>query len=298
MAHALQLHFVNTAADDTRRTLVTRDIAQLQPHDDDYIVLGDIPLELQDGELSSVDIVLDDDKATDIDFTIRAHNHTIHTLATAPPFSPLTHNGTELVSSQPAFLAFDTTYTITALLYTTPDGETPFSLSNLRQTLLLNFTIVQHSARSSPIHQGQPSLSRVPVKPNIVLILADDLAWSFTSVEMRQGQKNSKSPINGFVTANLERMAQEGTVFSRAYSCGPQCSPARACIITGQTAARNRLTVSGGFKRQDPFQHETYRKYGESPMIGVMSQELDGQQLSLPQALELQGYKSAIPVSN
>lgn len=260
-------------------------------------MLGDIPLPVQDTELSAIDIVFDDDNATDIAFTTHGQNRTLHTRATGPPFSPfMMHNGTEFSNIPPGFLAFDTTYTINALLYTTPYGDTPFSDTNLRHSLVFTFTIVQDTARSTPTHdKGHASQSRIPIKPNIILILADDMAWSFTSVEMRKGQSNSKSPVDGFVTPNLERMAQDGLVFSRAYSCGPQCVPARACIISGQTAARNRLSVTGGARRKDTFQYEKYKKYGESPMIGVIPQELDDNLMSLPRALELQGYTSAVP---
>lgn len=291
------MHVVNTATT-SRQAIITFNIDLDEQRDEQEIRLGDISLDLfQDGDLSSVDIVLDDDNTTEIAFSTQGRNRSVQTRAAEPPFSASLHNSNALSTTTPAFLAFDTTYTMTALLYTTPHGDMPFSHLNLRQTLVLTFTFVHHAVHSTPNSHEHASQSRLPTKPNIVLILADDLAWPSTSVEMRKGQVNSRSPVSGFVTANIERLAEDGIVFSRAYSCGPQCVPARGCIISGQTAARNRLTVTGGGRRKDTFQYEKPKKYGESPMIGVLPQELDDTMLSLPRALELQGYTSATPAS-
>ena len=59
-------------------------------------------------------------------------------------------------------------------------------------------------------------------KPNIIYIYADDLGRGMLSC---YGQKL-------FATPNIDRLAQEGRQFSRAYGCA-FCAPARASLITG-----------------------------------------------------------------
>lgn len=70
-------------------------------------------------------------------------------------------------------------------------------------------------------------------KPNVVLILADDLGWSDTTLF---------GTTKFYRTPNIERLAQRGMTFSRAYSSSPLCSPTRASILTGLSPARHGIT--------------------------------------------------------
>lgn len=70
-----------------------------------------------------------------------------------------------------------------------------------------------------------------PRPPNVVFILADDLGWRDV------GFQGSHYP-----TPNIDRMAREGMVFSRAYAASPCCSPTRAAILTGKHPARLHIT--------------------------------------------------------
>ncbi|MCL4168458.1 UNVERIFIED_CONTAM: hypothetical protein GTU68_009294, partial [Idotea baltica] len=60
-------------------------------------------------------------------------------------------------------------------------------------------------------------------QPNIVLILADDLGWSDTTL---YGQTEL------YETPNLERLAARGVTFNNAYSSHPLCSPTRSSILS------------------------------------------------------------------
>jgi arylsulfatase A len=67
-------------------------------------------------------------------------------------------------------------------------------------------------------------------KPNIVLILMDDMA-----------QRAISCYGNPYVpTPNVDRLAKEGMRFTDAYVT-PQCTPTRATILTGQYTARNKM---------------------------------------------------------
>lgn len=70
-------------------------------------------------------------------------------------------------------------------------------------------------------------------KPNVVFILADDLGWSDTTLF---------DTTKFYRTPNIERLAQRGMTFTRAYSSSPLCSPTRASILTGLSPARHGIT--------------------------------------------------------
>ncbi|MEM6363018.1 MAG: sulfatase-like hydrolase/transferase [Planctomycetota bacterium] len=67
--------------------------------------------------------------------------------------------------------------------------------------------------------------------PNIVFLFADDLGWGDLSCN---GNDRVKTPC-------LDRLAQQGTLFTQFYVAGSVCSPSRAGIMTGQSPARNRI---------------------------------------------------------
>lgn len=91
-----------------------------------------------------------------------------------------------------------------------------------------------------PVHAFQ--------QPNIILILADDQGWNGTSVQMDPSDVTSKSDF--YETPNIQRIADSGMRFSRAYAPAPKCSPTRMSILTGQTPARNHFTNTSSMVSQ------------------------------------------------
>ena len=69
-------------------------------------------------------------------------------------------------------------------------------------------------------------------RPNVVLIVADDLGWADLGC---YGSKFHRTP-------NLDRLAEGGRRFTRAYAASPVCSPTRAALMTGKHPARLNLT--------------------------------------------------------
>lgn len=67
-----------------------------------------------------------------------------------------------------------------------------------------------------------------PGKPNIILIMADDLGY----------EKLGAYGGTGFSTPRLDQMAAEGMRFDQAYSA-PICSPSRVALMTGRYTFRN-----------------------------------------------------------
>uniref|UniRef100_A0A4W2CGB6 Arylsulfatase G n=1 Tax=Bos indicus x Bos taurus TaxID=30522 RepID=A0A4W2CGB6_BOBOX len=69
-------------------------------------------------------------------------------------------------------------------------------------------------------------------KPNFVIILADDMGWGDLGANWA-GTKD---------TANLDRMAAEGTRFVDFHAAASTCSPSRAALLTGRLGLRNGVT--------------------------------------------------------
>ena len=97
-----------------------------------------------------------------------------------------------------------------------------------------------------------------PRRPNLVMILADDMGWSDTGFN---GRKEWPTP-------NLDRLAREGTVFDRWYTAMPLCAPSRACLLTG------KYTIHNGVRNN--------------------STDIPKSQTTIARALKPQGYATAL----
>jgi arylsulfatase A len=82
-------------------------------------------------------------------------------------------------------------------------------------------------------------------QPNIVFILADDMAWHGTGTQMEAGFKRSAGKTRR--TPHIDRLAKTGMVFSRAFSAAGMCAPSRCSIQTGMSAARTKFSGNGNF---------------------------------------------------
>lgn len=103
-------------------------------------------------------------------------------------------------------------------------------------------------------------------KPNIVIILADDLGY---------GDVQSLNPTRGKIaTPNLDRLAGQGMTFTDAHSGSSVCTPTRYGLLTGRYAWRTRLkqgVLDGG---------------NDEPLIAA-------DRLTLPAMLRERGYHTA-----
>lgn len=105
-------------------------------------------------------------------------------------------------------------------------------------------------------------------KPNMVMILIDDMGW-------RDLQCFGST---FYETPNIDALAAEGTVFTQAYASCPVCSPSRASLMTGKYPARVGLTqYLGG--------HD-WGKLLEVPYVDHLPLE----EYTLPKALRDAGY--------
>ena len=72
--------------------------------------------------------------------------------------------------------------------------------------------------------------------PNFILIYADDLGYTQTSVPMMKDRPELGHSLHQ--TPHLEKLAARGMRFSNAYCPSPVCTPSRASIQFGMTTAR------------------------------------------------------------
>ena len=85
----------------------------------------------------------------------------------------------------------------------------------------------QTSSGAAPAPAPDPGTAALPPvdrRPNLVLILADDLGWADSKP---YGHPALRTP-------HLDRFAKEGLRFDRAYVTASSCSPSRASLITGR----------------------------------------------------------------
>ncbi len=79
-----------------------------------------------------------------------------------------------------------------------------------------------------------------PAKPNVVLILTDDLGWQ----DVGCYDIDEPSPME---TPNIDALAKRGVMFWQGYSPAPTCAPSRCAILSGVHPARAQKThVVGG----------------------------------------------------
>ena len=87
---------------------------------------------------------------------------------------------------------------------------------------------------------GSTSAAERPSKPNIVLILTDDLGWQ----DVKCYDVDQLSPME---TPNIDALAKRGVMFWQAYAPAPTCAPSRCAILSGVHPARAQKThVVGG----------------------------------------------------
>jgi len=102
-------------------------------------------------------------------------------------------------------------------------------------------------------------------KPNIILILADDLGYGEIGC---YGQKLIKTP-------NIDRLAKEGIKFTQFYAGSTVCAPSRSVLMTGQHTGHTRVRGNAGSNNFEP-------------------QMLRNEDVTVAEVLKSAGYKTAL----
>ena len=114
-------------------------------------------------------------------------------------------------------------------------------------------------------------------KPNLVLILADDLGWQ----DVKCYDLDEPSPYD---TPHLDALAKKGVMFWQGYSPAPTCAPSRCAILSGVHPARAQKThVKGGVP-------PTPRSVRNPMMDPWYSGRMPEDTVTLAKALKADGY--------
>ena len=113
-------------------------------------------------------------------------------------------------------------------------------------------------------------------KPNVVFILADDLGYTDVGC---YGSRYYETP-------NIDRMAAQGIRFTNGYSCGPNCQPTRAALMSGQYGPRTGIYTVGSIERF------AWRTRPLRPVDNVQSLPLGT--ITLAQAMKSAGYATGL----
>jgi arylsulfatase A-like enzyme len=103
---------------------------------------------------------------------------------------------------------------------------------------------MKHLLCLAPLLLGLGAPSFAAGKPNIIIVLVDDMGMMDTSVPFLTDAtgKPQRYPLNDFYrTPNMERLATRGIRLNNFYAMSV-CSPTRIALMTGQNAARHRTT--------------------------------------------------------
>ncbi|MBM3272337.1 sulfatase [Candidatus Kaiserbacteria bacterium] len=113
-------------------------------------------------------------------------------------------------------------------------------------------------------------------KPNVVFIMTDDLGWTDLAC---QGSKYYKTP-------HIDKLAGSGLRFTNGYTCGPNCQPTRAALMSGQYAPRTGVYTVGAIDRFD------WKDHPLRPVDNVQKLPLDRK--TLGDVMTAAGYTTAL----
>jgi arylsulfatase A-like enzyme len=113
-------------------------------------------------------------------------------------------------------------------------------------------------------------------RPNIVFILADDLGYTDGAC---YGSKYYETP-------NIDRLAAKGIRFTSGYTCGPNCAPTRAALMSGQYGPRTGVYTVGSIERFD------WRSRPLRPVDNVTHLPLS--KITIAQSLKKAGYATGM----
>ena len=126
---------------------------------------------------------------------------------------------------------------------------------------------------SAAAAENQTDLQR----PNIVLIMADDLGWKDLNC---YGNQKLDTP-------SLDRLARQGMLFTDAYSAAPVCTPTRAALMTGESPARLNITNHAG--GHPPH----FQKPGTRLITPIWQRYLPLERVTIAEQLKQAGYATA-----
>jgi len=126
---------------------------------------------------------------------------------------------------------------------------------------------------SPDVAREAPATSR----PNIVLILVDDLGYS---------DIGAYNPDTFYETPNIDGLARDGAMFLDGYAANPVCSPSRFAVLTGKYPSR--------FAATDWFRTANWKpRFDSRYNPAIFEQYLPLEETTLAEMLKANGYRTA-----
>ena len=131
-----------------------------------------------------------------------------------------------------------------------------------------------------PLCAAQKAKKQRTIKPNIIYIMCDDMGYGDLGC---YGQPYISTP-------NLDRMAQEGMLFTQAYAGSPVSAPSRACFMTGQHSGHTEVRGNKEYWRGTP-----KVRYGVNEEYSVAGQHpYSTEHIILPEIMKDNGYTTGM----
>ncbi|MFL2742322.1 MAG: sulfatase-like hydrolase/transferase, partial [Gammaproteobacteria bacterium] len=153
-----------------------------------------------------------------------------------------------------------------------------------------------------PIHENIPTswsegpeVVRQDDRPNIILILADDMGYNDIS------SHNGGAADGSLKTIHIDALANSGILFSRGYAANATCAPSRASIMTGRyptgfgyeftpVPAPGRLILSWIAEEDDSELKGRINKELSRNLPPFMEQGMPTEQITIAEVLQDAGY--------
>ena len=160
----------------------------------------------------------------------------------------------------------------------------PKYISNLKNPTIENVTIEWENGPET----------RTNFKPNIIVVLVDDLGFNQIS-SYGGGMSNGN-----FKTPNIDKLASDGVLCTNGYSSSPICSPSRASLLTGRFATRfgyeftpttsSMMKAISLFSKKNEVADGIYYDKREENIIDIEQMGLPQSEKTIAEMLKPEGY--------
>lgn len=150
-------------------------------------------------------------------------------------------------------------------------------------------------AENQPIKWQDGPTARTSDKPNIIVIMVDDLGFNEVS-SFGEGMANGQ-----FKTSNIDQLAADGVLCTNGYSASAVCSPSRAAYLTGRFSTRfgyEYTPTAKGYGKvikrlaKDREIPTIYREEIDNQLPPVSEMGLPPSEITIAELLKPQGYHS------
>ena len=141
-------------------------------------------------------------------------------------------------------------------------------------------------------------LNKDDKRPNIILILADDMGYNDISLH------NGGAADGSLKTTHIDSLAKNGVRFSKGYAANATCSPSRASIMTGKYSTRfgfeftpipdaGRTVLTWLLEEDDSELKARIDREVAMNLPAFMQQGMPSEQLTIAEILKAEGYYTA-----